>query len=148
MSRSFFVAALACLWACGAAQGDGREHRDTAGAIESWVVAGNAEPVASDGSRTARTGDRSARRQGTHVEGSHQSTAHVIDVRFDDADLVNALRFLADEAGLSLVIGEGVDGRVNDTLSNVDAYRAMVAIARAHGASIERQDNVVIVRGE
>ncbi len=92
------------------------------------------------------------------TEGEHGSTSgspvrartlrtHVVDVRFDDADLHNALRFLADEAGVSLVIGEGVGGTVNDRLTRVDAYRALVSLARAHGATVERQGRVVIVRG-
>jgi hypothetical protein len=73
-------------------------------------------------------------------------STHVVDVRFDDADLHNALRFLADEAGVSLVIGDGVGGRVDERLERVDAYEALVTLARAHGATVERQGRVVIVR--
>jgi hypothetical protein len=71
-----------------------------------------------------------------------------VDVRFAHADLVNALRFLADEARVQLVVDEGVGGTVTLALRDVDPYQALVAIAEAHGARVEPAHGFVVVRRE
>jgi type II secretory pathway component HofQ len=133
--------------ACGGgsveARGGGADLSDAA---RDWNAAEASRQASARLSRS--TPSQSVRRprsaSGTERSGSLRS--HLVDVRFDDADLHNALRFLADEAGVSLVIGDGVSGRVDDRLERVDAYEALVTLARAHGATIERRDRVVIVR--
>jgi hypothetical protein len=69
-----------------------------------------------------------------------------VDVSFHRAGLANALRFLSDRAGFSLVIDGAMDGEVTLDLRRVDPYDALVAIAEAHGAEVTTRDSMVIVR--
>jgi hypothetical protein len=78
-------------------------------------------------------------------EARPRRTARV-DVRFHRAGLANALRFLSDRAGFSLVIDGAMDGEVTLDLRRVDPYDALCAIAEAHGAEVTTRDAMVIVR--
>jgi hypothetical protein len=70
-----------------------------------------------------------------------------VDADFDDADLVNALRFLAERAGVSLVVDEGVTGRVDLSLRGVDPLEMIFVLARVHGARASRPaPSLVVVR--
>jgi type II secretory pathway component HofQ len=68
-----------------------------------------------------------------------------ISVRFADADLGNALRFLADAGNFSLVARGNLSGRVNLELEDVRPYDALVFLAAAHGLVVERRGSVVLV---
>ncbi len=70
-----------------------------------------------------------------------------IDVSFERAPLPDALRMLADAAGVGLVIGEGVTGDVSLTLRGVQPLEAMRALAEAHGVSLTFVGRSVIARG-
>jgi len=72
-----------------------------------------------------------------------------VDARFEGADLVNALRFLAERAGVSLVVGDGVSGRVDLVLRDVDPLEMIFVLARTHGARAALgPGGVVLVAGE
>jgi type II secretory pathway component HofQ len=147
--RNCALALSLFLASCSGTQGERAHDGDFNGAVASWDANPRTDRAESASIASAtgvdnRTTARSIRRR----QADTQHRPHVVDARFDDADLVNALRFLADEAGLNLVVGPGVAGTVNDQLDGVDAYRAMLVIARAHGATVERQGQVVIVRGD
>lgn len=77
---------------------------------------------------------------------SRPPRARRVDVSFHRAGLANALRFLSDRAGFSLVIDGAMDGEVTLDLRRVDPYDALVAIAEAHGAEVTTRDSMVIVR--
>ncbi len=141
------AAVLVLLFACGGGAGHARPQRASRlgeGDIEAWD-GGGARPPESQRVRRGDPGDAPRSRR-HRADGRDSFRTHLIDARFDDADIHNVLRFLADEAGLSLVIGDGVSGRVNDRLVRVDAYEALLDLARAHGAAVERRGRVVIVR--
>lgn len=69
-----------------------------------------------------------------------------INVAFRRAPLSEALRLLAEEARLNLVIADDVSGEVSLHLRAVRPYDAMLALAQAHGAELARQGNVIFVR--
>lgn len=68
-----------------------------------------------------------------------------VDVAFDHADLPNALRFLADAAGVNLVVADGVSGTVSARLARVDPLDALFALAQAHGADVRMEGRIAIV---
>lgn len=69
----------------------------------------------------------------------------LVDVEFAGAPLREAMRLLAEAAGMDLVIGVGLDGVVDVTLRDVRPLDAMGAIAEAHGARVEVSGRTVIV---
>jgi hypothetical protein len=66
-------------------------------------------------------------------------------VRFADAELEEALRLLADAGGLALVADGELSGRVNADLRRVRPYEALVALAEAYGARVERRGTILLV---
>lgn len=69
-----------------------------------------------------------------------------VDARFHDAELREAMRLLAEVAGVDVVIDEAVRGRVTLDLEDVAPIDAMDAIARAHGAVLEQSGRTILVR--
>ncbi len=69
-----------------------------------------------------------------------------VDVDFAEADLPNAMQFLADAGGFNLVLEEGLTGRVSARLHGVEPYDALVALAEAHGAEVSYERRIVVVR--
>jgi hypothetical protein len=70
----------------------------------------------------------------------------VVDVAFSNADLPNAMRLLAEAAGVNVVVEDGLAGTVDLSMRNVRPLDAMTAIAQAHGATIEQSGRTWIVR--
>ncbi|MBK7585854.1 MAG: hypothetical protein IPI67_37425 [Myxococcales bacterium] len=69
----------------------------------------------------------------------------LIDVRFADAELEEALRLLADAGGFALIADGELAGRVTADLRRVRPYEALVSLAEAHGARVERRGAIVVV---
>ena len=96
--------------------------------------------------------------EGIHVSTQrhreHQARAHAplerggarIDVSFRQAPLSEALRLLASQARLQLVIADDLSGEVSLRLRRVRPYDALLALAEAHGADVLRDGDLVIVR--
>jgi len=102
-------------------------------------VAG-ARTLRADGARPA-----AARTPGPARQAHTASSGRRVNARFDDADLSDALRMLADAAGRSLVVGDGVAGRVTLDLQRVDPLSALIALAEAHGARVSTRGSIVVV---
>jgi type II secretory pathway component HofQ len=68
------------------------------------------------------------------------------DIRFHRASLANAARLLGEAGDFDVVVADDVGGEVSLDLRRVDPYLALVAIANARGAVVERQGRMVIVR--
>jgi type II secretory pathway component HofQ len=68
-----------------------------------------------------------------------------MDVRFYEAELEEALRFLAEAGGFAFVAEGEISGRVTTELRGVRPYDALVVIARAYGAGVSRRGKVVVV---
>lgn len=62
------------------------------------------------------------------------------DIDFHAIDTASALRVLARQAGLNLVVTEGVKGSVSLQLRQTDGLSAMRAVARARGLVLTQQD--------
>ncbi len=73
-------------------------------------------------------------------------TRRRVDVSFRGASLANALSFLANAGGFGLVADSPLVGTVNADLRDVVPYQALVALAHAHGAQVQRRGSVVVVR--
>ncbi|MEM9070691.1 MAG: hypothetical protein AAGE52_19445 [Myxococcota bacterium] len=68
-----------------------------------------------------------------------------VDVSFRRAPLSDALRFLADRAGINLVVEDNVQGEVSLQLRSIHPLDALEALAQAHGAQVSWRGNVAIV---
>lgn len=68
-----------------------------------------------------------------------------VDVRFHGADMVNAFQFLADAGRFNLVMEDGLNVKVSATLRGVDPYDALVSLARANGAMVRFDREIVVV---
>lgn len=72
-------------------------------------------------------------------------TRRFVNVRFARADLEDALRFLAEAGGFGLIADGELSGSVDADLRHVRPYEALVAIAEAHHAKVERKGRLVVV---
>lgn len=110
-----------------------REGED--GRPESRRIDGEGAPPPAAASRTLGA----AASRGVVRRGSR------IDVELSGAPLREAMRLLAEAAGMHLVIGADVEGTVEVTLRDVRPLDAIDAIARAHGVRFEVSGQTVIV---
>lgn len=69
-----------------------------------------------------------------------------IDVRLERARLSNALRFLAEQANLGIVIGDGLDQEISADLRRVRPVEAMQALAEAHHVELRIIGRTVIAQ--
>ncbi|HUJ79052.1 MAG TPA: type IV pilus secretin PilQ [Nitrospiria bacterium] len=75
--------------------------------------------------------------------GEKQYTGRLISLDFQDADLDNVLRLMADVSGLNIVVGDGVKGKVTVKLLNVPWDQALDLILRTHGLGQVREGNIL-----
>jgi len=68
-----------------------------------------------------------------------------VDLEVHRAPLTEAVRFLADAAGVNVVVGEGVHGEVTTRMRHVHPLDALEAIAQAHGAHLEWRGEILLV---
>lgn len=71
-----------------------------------------------------------------------------VDVRFRDAELENVVRLLADAGRFQVVTDGSLSQRVSVDLRRVRPFDALLAIAEAHGVSVERRGQIVLLRGK
>ncbi len=129
--------------------GGAERASDEAGADAALLAAVQAWEARSPPRAKFITGARVAARTISELptERHHVGTRRRIDVRFDDADLANAFRMLADVGAFGLVIEGDVGGPVAVALRGVSPYDALVTLAEAHGLAVTRSGDVVIVTG-
>ena len=70
-----------------------------------------------------------------------------VDVRFHDADLADVARMLGDAGRFPVVTSGALTQKVSVDLKRVHPYEALVAIAEAHGCSVTRRGDIVVIRG-
>ena len=68
-----------------------------------------------------------------------------VDVELHRASLAAALQFLADEARINLVLGEGISGEVSLSLRRVDPAEALDALASSRGLTLSRQGAILVI---
>lgn len=71
------------------------------------------------------------------------STPLTVNIR--EMDLTQAIRLLAEEAGLNVAVGKEIVGKVTCSLSNVSARTALDAFLRANGYDCVQTDGVLVV---
>jgi hypothetical protein len=81
--------------------------------------------------------------ESTRKEPDLTKTGKKISLDFQDADLSNVLRYLADESGLDLVIGTGVKGKVTIKLLNVTVDQALDIILNMNRLEKIHEGNIL-----
>ena len=150
------VAALALVpmlaWGCGGAASERRiapalpaQSPPAAAAEDTWIT--RPEPRAELASRTLRAGQSIVVGDpAPPPEPARPARRGRVRVSFHQADLENALSFLADAGRFNLVVESGLAGSVSATLRDVDPYDALVTIAQANGAEVQYERRIVVVR--
>ncbi len=131
-----------------ATHGDATHAESLDPALEEWH-----RPPPSVRSRRLATGE-TAKSMGTIVIHAPQppqdppvGIGRRVDVRFVDADFDNVIRMLSDVGRFDVVTDGALPGKVSVDLRRVRPYEALVVLAQAHGLTLERRGNLVIVRG-
>ncbi len=75
--------------------------------------------------------------------GPKQFSGRLISLDFQDADLDNVLRLMADVSGLNIVVGDSVKGKVTVKLLNVPWDQALDLVLRTHGLGQVREGNIL-----
>lgn len=83
------------------------------------------------GEATANKPDVTLTGEGTKI------TMHAVD-----ANLVDLIRMIADEAGMNVIIDPGVSGRVTATFKDVTLEQALAMILEANGYAIQQRGNI------
>ena len=117
------------------------------GALAAWDrVEASGAPVVRIAAAPAEDVDRFAvRRIGEERQPVGHGRRRRVDIAFHQADLPNALRLLADAAGVQLVVSDGVDGSITASFRRVDPLDAMVLLAETHGAEVELRGRFAVV---
>ena len=74
-----------------------------------------------------------------------RGTGRPIDLDVRNAEIGEVCRFIADAAGVNIVLGDGVSGTVTVSLKHVPWDTALEAILKAKGYRAERDGNIVEV---
>jgi len=87
----------------------------------------------------AKNGTRST------VAGERQYTGQKLTVDFQDANIKNVFRLIAEASGLNIVSGDDVKGTVTMQLREVPWDQALETIMDAHALGMKRTGNVITV---
>lgn len=112
---------------------------DVGGAIARW---GAVEPEATSSRVVAR--EASTRR--TRPSARRWTGGPRIDLELHRAPLAEALRFVAEQAGYGIVVGEGLERPITVSLRRVPALEALALIAAAHRVELERVGRNIVAR--
>ena len=81
----------------------------------------------------------------TTVAGERQYTGQKLTVDFQDANIKNVFRLIAEASGLNIVSGDDVKGTVTMQLREVPWDQALETIMDAHSLGMKRTGNVITV---
>ncbi len=81
----------------------------------------------------------------TTVAGERQYTGQKLTVDFQEANIKNVFRLIAEASGLNIVAGDDVKGTVTMQLREVPWDQALETIMDAHGLGMKRAGNVITV---
>ena len=77
--------------------------------------------------------------------GKMDFSGHPLSFHVIDAPIKQVLRFISEESGLNMVIGEGVSGSITLKLENVPWDQAFHTILQVKGLGYIRQQNVAVI---
>jgi len=72
-----------------------------------------------------------------------QYTGELMTLDFQNADILNVLRLIAEVSGLNIITGEGVGGKISMRMVNVPWDQALDVILKTKGLGQVREGNVV-----
>ncbi len=73
------------------------------------------------------------------------SVGQKVTLQFQETDILEVLKVLADQAGLNLAAGRDVSGRVTLFLKEVDPWEALEVILASNGLAYERNGNILCI---
>ncbi|HNI67867.1 MAG TPA: type IV pilus secretin PilQ [Nitrospira sp.] len=79
------------------------------------------------------------------VNGSSRFVGRRISLDFQQADITNVLRLIAEVSGFNIVVGEGVKSKVTMKLANVPWDQALDMLLKMNALGMIRQGNIVWV---
>ncbi len=96
---------------------------------------------------TAETVQKDERKPETNevVNGSSRYIGRRISLDFQQADISNVLRLIAEVSGFNIVVGEGVKNKVTMKLANVPWDQALDMLLKMNALGMIRQGNIVWV---
>jgi type IV pilus assembly protein PilQ len=89
--------------------------------------------------------DQKDNRSDDLVAGQTQFIGRRISLDFQQADITNILRLIADVSGFNIVVGEGVKSKVTMKLVNVPWDQALDMLLKMNGLGMIRQGSIVWV---
>jgi type IV pilus assembly protein PilQ len=89
--------------------------------------------------------DQKDNRSDDLVAGQTQFVGRRISLDFQQADITNILRLIADVSGFNIVVGEGVKSKVTMKLVNVPWDQALDMLLKMNGLGMIRQGSIVWV---
>lgn len=80
-----------------------------------------------------------------HAKKQNGRRAVPFTMEFRDAEVKDVLRAVGQAAGMNLIVGENVTGKVSLSLNNVDIWEALDSILRTKGLTYVRDGNITRV---
>ena len=103
------------------------------------------EPEPKSESRVEQKEDNGNREASELVTGPSRYVGRRISLDFQQADISNVLRLIAEVSGFNIVVGEGVKNKVTMKLANVPWDQALDMLLKMNGLGMIRQGNIVWV---
>jgi type II secretory pathway component GspD/PulD (secretin) len=82
---------------------------------------------------------------GGQAFASEQGSKPLVSMEFKDADIQNVLRILAKQAGLNMIVGEEIKGKVTVSFVDVTLEEALKQILASQGYVYVKTDNIIRV---
>jgi len=103
------------------------------------------EPEPKSESKVEQKEDSGNREASELVTGPSRYVGRRISLDFQQADISNVLRLIAEVSGFNIVVGEGVKNKVTMKLANVPWDQALDMLLKMNGLGMIRQGNIVWV---
>ena len=103
------------------------------------------EPEHTSESKVEQKEDNNNRDASELVTGPSRYVGRRISLDFQQADISNVLRLIAEVSGFNIVVGEGVKNKVTMKLANVPWDQALDMLLKMNGLGMIRQGNIVWV---
>jgi len=103
------------------------------------------EPEQKSEPKVEQKEDSGSRDASELVTGPSRYVGRRISLDFQQADISNVLRLIAEVSGFNIVVGEGVKNKVTMKLANVPWDQALDMLLKMNGLGMIRQGNIVWV---
>jgi type IV pilus assembly protein PilQ len=103
------------------------------------------QPVQMTMTTNADLKDEERKQENEVINGPSRYVGRRISLDFQQADISNVLRLIAEVSGFNIVVGEGVKNKVTMKLANVPWDQALDMLLKMNGLGMIRQGNIVWV---